>query len=67
MKQGRWIKERKKIKDYPKTEHQEKIAEAGKEIGLECTGKTGDDFRACRCNVLAKYFKVECPIKELNL
>ena len=64
MTKGRWIKQRKKIKEYPKTEQQEKIAEAGKEIGEEFTGKTGDDFSDCRCNILAKYFKVECPIKE---
>jgi len=60
-KKGRWIKERKKIKKYPKTEHQEKIAEAGKEIGEKCAGREGENFRDCRCKVLAKYFKVECP------
>jgi len=64
MAKGRWIKERKKIKEYPKTEQQIKIAEAGKEIGEECEGKTGEEFSACRCHILAKHFKnVVCPLE----
>lgn len=62
---GRWIKERKKIKEYPKTEQQIKIAEAGKEIGEKCVGREGEDFQLCRCQILAKYFKnVACAVKN---
>ena len=64
MTKGRWIKERKKIKAYPKTEQQAKIAEAGKEIGEKCEGKEGEDFQLCRCQILSKYFKnVVCAVK----
>jgi len=65
MVKGRWIKERKKIKEYPKTEQQIKIAEAGKEIGEKCTGLEGEGFQLCRCQILAKYFKnVVCPVEK---
>jgi len=55
-KQGRWIKPRKPISDYPKTGQQGKIAEAGRKISEECTGKRGAEFKLCRSGVLRKIF-----------
>ena len=56
-KKGRWIKERRKLKDYPETEQQKKIRETGKEIKEKCTGLKGEDFGKCRIEVLDKVFK----------
>lgn len=56
-KKGRWIKERKKQKDYPETEQQKKIREAGILIKEKCTGLKGEDFGKCRIEVLDKVFK----------
>lgn len=60
---GKWIKERKEISEYPETEQQKKIAEAGKEIGKKCTGLKDKDFSLCRCTILEKFF----PKKETGL
>ena len=57
MNKGRWLKERKPISPYPATEHQKKIAEAGKKISEECTGKKGSEFKLCRYEVLKEIFK----------
>jgi len=53
---GRWIKERKSISKYPNTEHQKRIAEAGKRVALECKGKKGSEFRFCRIKVMERFF-----------
>jgi hypothetical protein len=57
MKEGRWIKARKKPSDYPDTEQQQKIAEAGRRISEECTGKKGKEFQLCRSEVLQEMFR----------
>lgn len=56
-KKGRWVKVRKPISPYPITEHQKKIAESGKRISEECTGKKGVEFNLCRSEVLRDIFK----------
>ena len=63
MSKGRWLKPRKEISKYPKTEQQEKIAQAGKEIGEKCKGLKEGEFCLCRFQVLEKYFKKESSIK----
>ena len=55
-KKGRWIKERRPISKYKKTDAQKKIAEAGKEIAMECKGKKGNEFVVCRSSILEKFF-----------
>lgn len=56
-KKGRWIKERKKIAEYPETEQQKKIREAGEMIKEKCTGMKGAEFHTCRSEVLEDVFK----------
>lgn len=55
-KKGRWIKPRKPLSNYPATEQQKKIREAGKKIGEECAGKKGTEFNICRTEVLEEFF-----------
>jgi len=57
MKQGRWLKVRKEVSPYPDTEQQKKIAEAGKRIAEDCTGKKGKEFQLCRSEVLQEMFR----------
>lgn len=52
-----WIKERKIPKRYGKTKQQEKIAEAGRKIKIECSGKKGDEFHKCRMEVIKEVFE----------
>jgi len=54
---GRWVKTRKPVSPYPQTEQQQKIAEAGRKISEECTGKEGAEFKLCRSRVLHEIFK----------
>lgn len=56
-KKGRWVKVRRTINDYPETEQQKKIREAGILIKENCTGKKGQEFQTCRIEVLDKVFK----------
>ena len=55
-KNGRWIKPRKTIQHYPRTEQQEKIGKAGEAIGKECKGLKGSEFKVCRSKVLQELF-----------
>jgi len=55
-KKGRWIKERKRPRPYPKTEQQKKIAEIGRKIKELCTGLKGGEFRSCRRKILEEHF-----------
>jgi len=54
---SRWLKIRKEIRDYPRTEQQRKVKVAGKTVGLVCKGKKGKEFVACRVDVLQCLFK----------
>ena len=62
MKQGRggsyegYYKVRQSPKPYPLTDQQKKVRNAGREVGKECKGKTGADFRECRADVMTKHF-----------
>lgn len=59
--QGRWIRERQSPhpsaegKAAVKEQH-EKIAAAGKLIKERCSGKTGDNFKTCKSDVLRELF-----------
>ena len=62
MKQGRggsyegYFKMRDSPKDYPITPQQKKVRDAGREVGKECKGKIGADFKECRSDIMTKHF-----------
>jgi len=43
--------------NYPTTAQQRKIGNAGREVGKQCKGKVGADFKACKHEVLASVAK----------
>jgi len=56
---GTWIKERKRPAPRKKTEHQKKVAKAGKLVGKRCKGKKGTEYRQCRHEVMKEVFEFE--------
>jgi hypothetical protein len=59
-----WVKYRKPLRDYPKTQHQKKIGTAGKVVAKVCKGKKKLEFRACRHEVMECIIHgKECPIE----
>lgn len=51
-----WTKQRHAPSAYTRTTAQKKVAEAGREMGKECKGKTGSAFKECRSDVMRKHF-----------
>ena len=51
-----WTKQRHAPSGYTRTAQQKKVAEAGREVGVECKGKTGATFKTCRSDVMRKHF-----------
>lgn len=49
---GAWVKLRKPMKKYPKTEQQKNVKVGGELVRRLCKGKKGKDFFACRSMVL---------------
>lgn len=69
MAQGRWLKFRKSMSKYPKTQQQKKIKVGGELIKKVCTGKKGKDFVECRTTVLKCAFddsKCDDELRELK-
>lgn len=54
-----WVKIRKPLRDYPKTEQQNNVRVAGKVVGKICKGRKGKGYYACRHDVLMCLFKNE--------
>jgi len=50
---GGWVKMRKPPRSYPTTAQQRAIGNKGRQMGKECKGKSGADFRDCRHKILA--------------
>jgi len=57
--QGKWVKFRKAIPKYQKTEQQKKVKVAGELIRRVCKGKKGETFIECRREVLQCAFHDE--------
>ena len=53
---GGWVKPRRSVGKYAKTAQQKRVADAGREVGTECKGKTGSAFKTCRHDVMKKHF-----------
>jgi len=53
---GAYVKRRKAPKTYSTTAQQKKVAQAGREVGAKCKGKTGGEFRKCRAEVMTGIF-----------
>lgn len=56
---GAWVKFRRPMSKYPKTEQQKKVEVGGEMIRRACKGKTGKDFIECRSRVLKCSFHDE--------
>jgi len=59
MQPGVWVKPRKPISKYPKTDQQKKVKVGGELIRVVCKGKKGTEFRQCRVEVLRCAFDEE--------
>ncbi len=51
-----YIRERRPPSRYPDTVWQRAIADAGRDAGKACRGKTGSEFYECRADVLRMHF-----------
>lgn len=63
---GRWVKFRKPIAKYPKTEQQKKVKVGGELIKIVCKGKKGKQFSQCRTLVLKCAFHDDECDEELR-
>ena len=63
-----WVKPRKPIAKYPKTDQQKKVEVAGKVVGKLCKGKKKDEFYECRHEILDCFFHDgKCDLQVLEL
>ena len=68
MAQGSWVKFRKPMAKYPKTEQQKKVKVGGELIRIVCKGKKGKVFQQCRSIVLkCAFHDEECNEELLEL